>query len=77
MAKSRSKRSHRSQREEKQQKTVEPSRVEQEQPSAPVEFQRGDVDFAQEYFYVYTELRNVLIVTSILFLGMVGLLYVL
>lgn len=31
------------------------------------------VDFAQEYFHVYQELRNILIVTVVMFVVMAGL----
>lgn len=46
-----------------------------ETPSSP-EFRRKSVNFAQEYFYVYTELRNILIIAVIMFALMVGFLYV-
>ena len=36
---------------------------------------RKTVNFAQEYLYVYTELRNVLIVALIMFVIMFGLAY--
>jgi hypothetical protein len=34
------------------------------------------VNFAQEYFYVYSELKTILIVTVLMFLVMVGLSFV-
>ncbi len=39
-------------------------------------FNRKAVNFAQEYFYVYTELRNIFVIAVIMFIIMVGLLYV-
>ncbi len=33
------------------------------------------VDFVQEYFYVYTDLGNMIVIAVILFVIMVGLLY--
>ena len=37
---------------------------------------RKVVNFAQEYFYVYSELRNILIITVLMFAVMVGLSFV-
>ena len=52
--------------------------VEETQPpeiaeDAPIP--RKVVNFAREYFYVYTELRNILIVAIIMFIVMAGLAY--
>jgi hypothetical protein len=46
-----------------------------ESPASP-EVRRKSVNFAQEYFYVYTELRNIFIIAVIMFTLMVGFLYV-
>jgi hypothetical protein len=37
---------------------------------------RKEINFAQEYFYVYTELRTILIITLIMFVVMAGLAFV-
>jgi len=37
---------------------------------------RKAINFAQEYFYVYSELRNILIITVLMFVVMVGLSFV-
>jgi hypothetical protein len=37
---------------------------------------RKTINFAQEYFYVYSELRNILIITVLMFAVMVGLSFV-
>jgi len=44
-------------------------------PAPPQPAARKVVNFAQEYLYVYTELRNVLIVALIMFALMFGLAY--
>ena len=52
--------------------------VEEAAPSEIVEetsLPRNVVNFAREYFYVYTELRNILIVAIIMFIVMAGLAY--
>jgi hypothetical protein len=36
---------------------------------------RKTVDFAEEYYYVYQEMRNILIVAVLMFLVMIGLAY--
>lgn len=36
---------------------------------------RKTVDFAEEYYYVYLEMRNILIVAVLMFLVMMGLAY--
>ena len=38
--------------------------------------QRKVVNFAQEYYYVYTDLRNMLFFAVVLFVVMFGLLYI-
>jgi hypothetical protein len=37
---------------------------------------RSQVNFAQEYFYVFSEVRGLLIITAILFAVMIGLTFV-
>ena len=51
----------------------EPEAIE-ETPTPQI--RRKVVDFSQEYFYVYTDLRNIAIISLVLFVIMVGLLYV-
>ena len=43
--------------------------------AAPIN-NRKVVNFAQEYYYVYPELRNIMIITAILFVVMIGLSFV-
>ncbi len=50
----------------------EPEAVEEDSTS---QIRRKVVDFSREYFYVYTDLRNIAIISVILFVIMVGLLY--
>jgi len=80
------KRSRRARRQAKEKRTVtspiikdevEPVVEEPESPEVVEEtpVPRNLVDFAQEYFYVYTELRNILIVAIIMFIVMAGLAY--
>jgi len=45
-------------------------------PVAPESVQRKAVDFAKEYFYVYTDLRSMLIIAAVLLVVMIGALYV-
>lgn len=74
------KRSRRARRQEPAKQPVTPPRPQQEKPSAVAEpvtasVQSKIVNFSQEYFYVYTELRNVLIIAVIMLLLMAGLAY--
>ena len=51
----------------------EPEAVE----AAPIpQIHRKAVDFAREYFYVYTDIRNIFVITLVLFVIMIGLLYI-
>ena len=92
MAKSKKSRRVRRQEAEKQRqrtdtsRVVEPVEVEsvKETPpeseaveAAPIpQIHRKAVDFAREYFYVYTDLRNIFVIAVILFVIMVGSLYI-
>ncbi len=87
MAKAKSSRRTRRQEAEKQRQStdsipvvdVTPTEVESPSVEADSSFAppRGkSVDFAQEYFYVRGDLRNMVIVSAVLFVIMVGLLYV-
>ena len=80
------KRSRRTRRQAKQKQTVTSPPIKDEveplveEPAIPevvkeTPVPRNVVDFAQEYFYVYTELRNILIVAIIMFIVMAGLAY--
>lgn len=86
MAKAKRSRRARRQRTVKQQQQVTSpapqdkveSGVEESQPPEVVEdasTPRNVVNFAREYFYVYTELRNILIVAIVMFIVMAGLAY--
>ncbi len=55
--------------------TVTPPAVEEAPPSPVAAVARKSVDFAKEYYYVYTDLRNVAIVAVIMFGLMIGLGY--
>lgn len=80
------KRSRRARRQSKQKQAVVSPVVKDEVESVVEEFEspetteetpipRNLVNFAREYFYVYTELRNILIVAIIMFIVMAGLAY--
>ena len=51
----------------------EPVSPEPADPSPEPAPKRKVVDFAKEYYYVYAELRNILIVAAVMFLIMFGL----
>ncbi|MCB0193855.1 MAG: hypothetical protein KDJ65_18035 [Anaerolineae bacterium] len=76
MAKSR--RSRRVRRQESEKPVPSPA-APAPQVAAPVEKKatpaasRTTVDFAREYYYVYAELRQILLVTAIMFAAMIGL----
>jgi hypothetical protein len=46
------------------------------QPAALNNRKAAAVNFAQEYYYEYGELKNILIITAILFVAMVGMSFV-
>lgn len=76
-----SKRSRRARRQEVE-KPVQSPAAAAPQAAAPVEKKaaaaaasRKTVDFANEYYYVYAELRQILMVTGIMFVIMIGLSY--
>ena len=79
----RSRRTRRQQAAKQKQSTVSPaiqdeieSIEEEPEISETIEetaIPRKVVNFAREYYYVYTELRNILIVAIIMFVVMVGL----
>ena len=78
MAKSR--RSRRVRRQESEKPVPSPA-APAPQVAAPVEKKAtpaasrttATVDFAREYYYVYAELRQILLVTAIMFAAMIGL----
>ena len=76
MAKSR--RSRRVRRQESEKPVPSPA-APAPQVAAPVEKKatpaasRTTVDFAREYYYVYAELRQILLVTATMFAAMIGL----
>lgn len=76
MAKSkRSRRARRQTVEKPVQSTPAPAPVEKKPAPAAATPSRQAVDFAQEYYYVYAELRQILLMTAIMFATMIGLSY--
>jgi hypothetical protein len=76
------KRSRRTRKKETQQQPASrpvpeaaPVAVPEPTPSPVVAAARKSVDFAKEYYYVYTDLRNVAIIAVIMFALMVSLGY--
>jgi hypothetical protein len=55
---------------------VQPAVAAPTQPAASAGNGRGAVNFAQEYFYVFSEVKGLLIITGILFVVMIGLTFV-
>jgi hypothetical protein len=73
------KRSRRTRKKETQQQPASqpapaaaPAAVAEPSPSPVVATTRKSVDFAKEYYYVYTDLRNVTIFAVIMFVLMIG-----
>lgn len=82
MAKSKSRRARRQDREKQRQQSPITATVETEitEPAivetvTPEPVARKAINFVQEYFYVYTDLRSMLVIAVVLFVVMVGLLY--
>lgn len=72
------KRSRRTRRQEASRQPVtppEPPKEKQPRVDEPAPAPGKIINFSQEYFYVYAELRNVLIITVAMFLVMAGLAY--
>jgi len=70
--------SKRARRARRQKQTVIDTAAEAQETTQPAPTPpavQNDVNFAKEYFYVYKELRNILIVTLVMFAVMAGLAY--
>jgi hypothetical protein len=55
---------------------VKPVAASPVQPAVNAGKGRNGLNFAQEYFYVFSEVRSLLIITGILFAVMIGLTFV-